>query len=102
MKRLNLSDDVTALCHESSDGSEVLLFRRNEGFLGRRTFAETGPALHERLAGLMVNPQQPRNQGFLRAAQSRVRRLAEYDNDVNDVMEQPLRGGSRKSDLVMA
>ena len=49
MKSLNLPDGVTAMCEELGNGSEVLLFRRNEGFLGRLFVAETGVALQRRL-----------------------------------------------------
>ena len=48
---LNLGDDrsISAVCTANEGGSEVLLFRRNEGFLGRLFVPETGDALQKRL-----------------------------------------------------
>jgi len=42
--------EVTALYESRSQGSEVLLFKRNEGLLGRINVPEKGDAVEERLA----------------------------------------------------
>jgi len=47
--KFDLPDGVTAVCEDSPYGSEILLFRKNEGFLGRLLLPETGPALRQRL-----------------------------------------------------
>lgn len=49
MFELKIGSDITALCEESDQGSDVLLFRRNTGFLGRICLPETGQALVNRL-----------------------------------------------------
>jgi hypothetical protein len=40
---------ISALCAEREDGAEVLLFKRNEGFVGRTFVRETGDALRKLL-----------------------------------------------------
>lgn len=42
--------EVIALYESRSQGSEVLLFKRNEGLLGRINVPEKGDAVEERLA----------------------------------------------------
>ena len=46
---LNLDVDVVALYETRAKGSEVLLFKRNEGLLGRLQVPEKGDAVEQRL-----------------------------------------------------
>ena len=46
---LNLDSDVVALYESRAKGSEVLLFKKNQGFLSRLQVPETGDAVEERL-----------------------------------------------------
>jgi len=46
---LKLNTDVVAVCQSSESGSDVLIFRRNEGLLGRVSVQERGDALEHRL-----------------------------------------------------
>ena len=41
--------DITAISNRQQGGSEVLLFKRNEGLLGRVMLREKGSALEQRL-----------------------------------------------------
>ena len=41
--------DITAISNRQQNGSEVLLFKRNEGLLGRVILPEKGSALEQRL-----------------------------------------------------
>jgi len=45
-----VNDEVTALYESRAQGSEVLLFKRNEGLLSRINVPEKGDAVEERLA----------------------------------------------------
>jgi len=50
-----VNPEVTALYESRSQGSEVLLFKRNEGLLGRINVPERGAAVEERLARSFEN-----------------------------------------------
>ena len=41
--------DITAIVNQHSHGSEILLFKRNEGLLGRVVLPEKGEMLQQRL-----------------------------------------------------
>ena len=64
----NIDREVVALYQRRSQGSEVLLFKRNEGLLGRINVPERGDAVEERLARSFENickksnTSPPRNQ----------------------------------------
>jgi hypothetical protein len=46
----NVTPEVVALYETRPEGSEVLLFKRNEGLLGRINVPEKGDAVEQRLA----------------------------------------------------
>lgn len=46
----NVSNDVVALYESRTRGSEVLLFKRNVGFLGRVNVEQKGNAVEKRLS----------------------------------------------------
>ena len=46
---LKLNSDVLALYESRANGSEVLLFKRNQGLLGKLRLREQGEAVEDRL-----------------------------------------------------
>ena len=58
---LKLDLDVVALYESRAKGSEVLLFKRNQGLLGRLQVPEKGEAVEDRLLRSFKHISAPQN-----------------------------------------